>query len=38
MTNIGALLGNDADKLMWSNINIGDAHLLKLDTTNGITP
>lgn len=38
MTNIGDLLGKDADKLMRSNINIGDVHLLKLDTTNGITP
>lgn len=38
MTNIGDLLGDAADELLQSNINIGDVHLLNLDTSNGITP
>lgn len=38
MTNIGDLLGDAANELLQSNINIGDVHLLNLDRTNGITP
>lgn len=38
MTNIGDLLGDIANKLSQSIINIGDVHLLNLDPTNGITP
>ena len=38
MTNIGDLLGDAANKLLQSSINIGDVHLLRLDQTNGITP
>lgn len=38
MTNIGDLLGEAANELLQSNINIGDVHLLNLDLTNGITP
>lgn len=38
MTSIGDLLGDAANELLQSNINIGDVHLLNLDRTNGITP
>lgn len=38
MTNIGDLLGDAANELLQSNINIGDVHLLNLDRTHGITP
>ncbi len=38
MTTIGDLLGNTANELVRSSINIGDVHLLNLDPTNGITP
>ena len=38
MTNFGDLLGDSADKLTQSSINIGDVHLLNLDQNNGITP
>lgn len=38
MTTIGDLLGNVANELLQSSINIGDVHLLNLDQTNGITP
>lgn len=38
MTNIGDLLGDAADELLQSSINIGDVHLLNLGPTNGITP
>lgn len=38
MTNIGDLLGNVANELLQSSINIGDVHLLNLAPINGITP
>lgn len=38
MTNIGDLLGTQADKLAQDNINVGDVHFLNLDKRNGITP
>lgn len=38
MTNIGDLLGNQADELVQDNINVGDIHFLNLDKRNGITP
>ena len=38
MTNIGDLLGDAANELLQSTINVGDVHLLNLDPTNGITP
>lgn len=38
MTNFGDLLGDLADKLTQTSINIGDVHLLNLDQNNGITP
>lgn len=38
MTNIGDLLGNAADDLLQSSINVGDVYLLNLDLSNGITP
>lgn len=38
MTNIGDLLGNAANELLQSNINVGDVYLLHLDHSNGITP
>lgn len=38
MTNIGDLLGNQADKIAQDNINVGDIHFLNLDKRNGITP
>lgn len=38
MTNIGDLLGDAANALLQSCINVGDVHLLNLDSTNGITP
>ena len=38
MTNIGDLLGNAANELLQSNINVGDVYLLNLDPSNGITP
>lgn len=38
MTNIGDLLGNAANELLQSSINVGDVYLLNLDPSNGITP
>lgn len=38
MTNIGDLLGNQADKIAQDSINVGDIHFLNLDKRNGITP
>lgn len=38
MTRIGDLLGEQADRLVQYNINVGDVHLLVLDKGNGITP
>lgn len=38
MTNIGDILGDAANELLQSSINVGDVHLLNLDPTNGITP
>ena len=38
MTNIGDLLGNAANELAQSSINVGDVYLLNLDPSNGITP
>lgn len=36
MTNIGDLLGNAANELLQSSINVGDVYLLNLDPSNGI--
>ena len=38
MTNIGDLLGNAANELLQSSINVGDVYLLNLYPSNGITP
>ena len=38
MTNIGDLLGNAAEELLQSSINVGDVYLLNLAPSNGITP
>lgn len=38
MTNIGDLLGSQADEITQDSINIGDIHFLNLDKRNGITP
>ncbi len=38
MTKIGDLLGEQADRLVCYNLNVGDVHLLVLDRNNGITP
>ena len=38
MINIGDLLGNAANELLQSSINVGDVYLLNLDPSNGITP
>ena len=35
MTNIGDLLGNAANELLQSNINVGDVYLLNLDRRIG---
>lgn len=38
MTNIADLLGNKADSIARKSISIGDVHLLRLGSDNGITP
>ena len=38
MTNIGDLLGEQADRIAQDNIKIGDVHFINLDEGNGITP
>lgn len=38
MTNIGELLGEQADRVAQDSIKVGDVHFINLDESNGITP